>query len=238
MPPKKNKTNKKQNNTKPKTKLNETKIIMPKIIVPKTSESKDHIGGMGGLSRDEDDPDALTESEMMESSSENEEIRVEEMQESIDNEEDEDVLEDTREEVEEDIKVKEDEEDHFDDGDEECFYKLIKKKGSIIGEEDEEIIDEGEFFEEETVYKDTYVPDDQRITKQYLTKYERVRILGIRAKQLSLGAKPMIKNVIHLDPKEIAKLELQMGVIPLIIERPLPTGQKERWRINELRIIN
>ena len=48
----------------------------------------------------------------------------------------------------------------------------------------------------------------------------------------------MVKGAEKLDPKEIAKLELKMGVLPIIIIRTLPTGQKERWKVNELQIVN
>lgn len=79
------------------------------------------------------------------------------------------------------------------------------------------------------------IPPDQRRTKPILFKYERVRLLGDRAQQLTLGAKPMIKNVEGLLPKEIAELEIEKNVIPLIIQRPLPNGKKERWHISELK---
>ena len=58
-----------------------------------------------------------------------------------------------------------------------------------------------------------------------------------RAKQLSLDAKPMIKGLSKMNPIEIAKLELEKGVMPLIIERILPNGKKEHWKVNELKII-
>ncbi|AYV76935.1 MAG: DNA-directed RNA polymerase subunit 6 [Barrevirus sp.] len=76
---------------------------------------------------------------------------------------------------------------------------------------------------------------DKRTTKPFLYKYERVRLLGDRAQQLTLGAKPMIKNVEGLTPKAIAELEIRENVIPLIVQRPLPNGKKERWFINELK---
>lgn len=78
------------------------------------------------------------------------------------------------------------------------------------------------------------LPPDKRTTKPILFKYERVRLLGDRTQQLTLGAKPMIKNVEGLTPKEIAELEIKENVIPLIIQRPLPNGKKERWYIHEL----
>jgi hypothetical protein len=48
----------------------------------------------------------------------------------------------------------------------------------------------------------------------------------------------MIKNVQGLGEKEIAQLELENGVMPFFIIRTLPTGQKERWKVNELKIVN
>jgi DNA-directed RNA polymerases I, II, and III subunit RPABC2 len=80
------------------------------------------------------------------------------------------------------------------------------------------------------------VPKEDRITMPYLTKYERVRILGTRAKQISLGAKILVNNV-DLTTKshiEIATIELELGVIPFKIRRPLPNGQVEEWKISEL----
>ena len=68
------------------------------------------------------------------------------------------------------------------------------------------------------------------------TKYEYVRLLAERTSQLSEGALPMIDNINGLDYKEIAKLEIENKVIPLIIERPLPNGLKERFRISELEL--
>jgi len=80
------------------------------------------------------------------------------------------------------------------------------------------------------------VPKEDRITMPYLTKYEKVRVLGTRAKQISLGAKILVNNV-DLTTKshiEIATIELELGVIPFKIRRPLPNGQVEEWKISEL----
>ena len=80
------------------------------------------------------------------------------------------------------------------------------------------------------------VNNEERITKRILTKYEYVRLLSERTSQLSEGALPMIDNVKDLDYKEIARLEIENKVIPLIIERVLPNGLKERFKINELEL--
>ncbi|AYV81206.1 MAG: DNA-directed RNA polymerase subunit 6 [Harvfovirus sp.] len=131
----------------------------------------------------------------------------------------------------------------FDEGeeafaeDDTCVYKFAKKNMSESDEEDDEDIFEDDEIEP-TRAIDQIVPAEERETKPVLTKYERVRILGDRAKQLSLGAKPMLLNVDNMNPKEIAKLELERGVIPFIIEKTLPDGRRERWKVSELAIVN
>lgn len=60
-----------------------------------------------------------------------------------------------------------------------------------------------------------------------LTKYERARIIGARALQLSMGAMPLI-DVSELkvkDPLVIAEEELKRGVLPITISRRLPDGK-------------
>jgi DNA-directed RNA polymerase subunit K/omega len=77
--------------------------------------------------------------------------------------------------------------------------------------------------------------DDLHRTIPYLTKYEKARILGQRAKQINAGAHPFIKvpeNVI--DGYIIAELELKEKRIPFIIRRPLPNGGSEYWSLKDL----
>jgi DNA-directed RNA polymerase subunit K/omega len=60
--------------------------------------------------------------------------------------------------------------------------------------------------------------DNLHRTIPFLTKYEKARILGQRAKQINYGAKPLIKipeNII--DGYVIAELELQQKKIPFIL---------------------
>ena len=65
------------------------------------------------------------------------------------------------------------------------------------------------------------------------TKYEKARMIGSRALQISMGAPLMVEmsdndlETIGFNPIEIAKRELKAGVIPLTIRRPLP-GQKKQ----------
>lgn len=61
-----------------------------------------------------------------------------------------------------------------------------------------------------------------------ITKYEKVRIIGVRATQLSLGAKPLIDVSNMTDILKIAQKEFEMGVIPISIIRTYPNGKKVR----------
>jgi DNA-directed RNA polymerase I, II, and III subunit RPABC2 len=114
---------------------------------------------------------------------------------------------------------------------EKCLYKHAEE----VSEDEYDDIQE-EFFsddKEDEVLPDR-VPDDERTTKPRMTKYEKVRLLGIRTRQIALGAKPMIKNTESLSSKQIAELELKENTTPLIIIRPLPNGRKEYWKVSEL----
>jgi DNA-directed RNA polymerase subunit K len=66
---------------------------------------------------------------------------------------------------------------------------------------------------------------------EQLTKYERARIIGTRALQISMGAPFLLKfsekdiEDMRYNPIEIAKKELEKGVIPITIKRP-PVNEK------------
>jgi DNA-directed RNA polymerase subunit K len=51
-----------------------------------------------------------------------------------------------------------------------------------------------------------------------LTRYERARIVGARALQISMGAPTLIDSN-STDPIDIALEELKKGVIPITIKR-------------------
>jgi DNA-directed RNA polymerase subunit K/omega len=73
-----------------------------------------------------------------------------------------------------------------------------------------------------------------RMTKPFLEKYEVVKLLAIRSKQLAQGAKAMIKDTHDMSHKEIAKEELKLKVMPLILVRPIPNSEPEKWFLREL----
>ncbi|GJQ10912.1 hypothetical protein GpartN1_g2703.t1 [Galdieria partita] len=74
----------------------------------------------------------------------------------------------------------------------------------------------------------------KRITTRFLTKYERAKILGTRALQISLGAPVMVDLEGETDPLEIAQKELRERKIPITIRRYLPDGTFEDWNVDEL----
>lgn len=74
----------------------------------------------------------------------------------------------------------------------------------------------------------------ERVTTRYLTKYEKARVLGTRALQISMNAPVMVDLDGETDPLRIAEKELRERKIPIIIRRYLPDGSHEDWGIDEL----
>jgi DNA-directed RNA polymerase I, II, and III subunit RPABC2 len=86
--------------------------------------------------------------------------------------------------------------------------------------------------------KNNIIIDDLHKTNPILTKYEKTRILGIRAKQINNGAKPYIKTETNIiDGYLIAVKELEEKKLPFIIRRPMPNGGSEFWKLKDLEII-
>jgi DNA-directed RNA polymerase I, II, and III subunit RPABC2 len=75
-------------------------------------------------------------------------------------------------------------------------------------------------------------------TLPFMTKYERTRILGERAKQINDGAKTFVEtDPSVIDGYLIALAELQQKKIPFIIRRPLANGASEYWKLKDLEMI-
>ncbi|KAG6029194.1 hypothetical protein E4U41_000451 [Claviceps citrina] len=82
--------------------------------------------------------------------------------------------------------------------------------------------------------KDKKIPESERSTTPYMTKYERARILGTRALQISMNAPVLVDLEGETDPLQIAIKELREKKIPLIVRRYLPDGYYEDWTCEEL----
>lgn len=77
-------------------------------------------------------------------------------------------------------------------------------------------------------------PSATRLTTHFMTKYERARVLGTRALQISMNAPLMVDPQGETDPLRIAMLELKEKKIPMIIRRYLPDRSYEDWKIEDL----
>lgn len=75
-------------------------------------------------------------------------------------------------------------------------------------------------------------------TLPFLTKYEKARVLGERALQINEGSSIFVNvGPDIIDGYLIALKEFEEKKIPFIIQRPLPNGSCEYWRLSDLEII-
>ena len=75
-------------------------------------------------------------------------------------------------------------------------------------------------------------------TCPWITKYERARILGIRESQLEQGASPYIDvsqiSSVTRTPRCIARKEYEEKKIPFLLQRFMPDGTSEWWRVRAM----
>jgi len=71
------------------------------------------------------------------------------------------------------------------------------------------------------------------MNKQEFSKYERARIIGARGLQISMDA-PLLVDVnegeldaMNFDPLKIAEKELDSGVLPISVSKPMPVRTEE-----------
>jgi len=69
--------------------------------------------------------------------------------------------------------------------------------------------------------------------KQIFSKYEKARVIGARGLQISMDA-PILLNLkekeleeINYDPLKIAEKELNSGVLPISVNKPMPKKSEE-----------
>lgn len=84
------------------------------------------------------------------------------------------------------------------------------------------------------------IVDPLHKTLPILTKYERARVLGQRAKQIEHGGDIFVNtDALILEPHIIAEYELKFKKIPFIIKRPVPGGGGfEYWALSDLEDLN
>jgi DNA-directed RNA polymerases I, II, and III subunit RPABC2 len=85
----------------------------------------------------------------------------------------------------------------------------------------------------------TREPDGIEIGPPKLTRFEKARVVGARALQISMGA-PVLLDLKQdrLSPIDVALLELDEGVLPISIRRSLPDGTSQniplKWLLHPI----
>ena len=183
---------------------------------------------IGGGESDEEyesgDEDSEIESEVEDEPASQEQI-VERPDDSDDDEEDEDEEDDDEEE----------DENHLQKLDDNYHKKVIENFHPELKTLNYE---EVEFLATVVRDKDNNIIDPLHKTLPILSRYEKARALGERAKQINAGAAPFIEvEQTMIDGYLIALKELEQKRIPFIIQRPLPNGASEYWRLSDLEIL-
>jgi DNA-directed RNA polymerase subunit K/omega len=169
--------------------------------------------------------------------------------EELDDEElDDEELDDEEEEEEEEYNEEEDDEEEEDENDEEIIDEQDDEDEDEeneddyeYGGDDDEIVDGEDIVFDDPDDIDIHeeavrVNDNERVTLPTMTKYEIARVIGIRTKQLSEGARPLISNINNKTPIRIAIDELLLNRTPFKIKRPMPYPAYEIWKISELKV--
>lgn len=81
-----------------------------------------------------------------------------------------------------------------------------------------------------------------KLTSPFMTKYEKVKVIIFRAKSLEEDSFPLIEEEelerVRYDPIEIAKIELERGLLNYAIKRELPSGKYETVHVNKLKSLD
>ncbi|CAK71810.1 unnamed protein product (macronuclear) [Paramecium tetraurelia] len=124
----------------------------------------------------------------------------------------------------------------IEDQDEEMDTSQSKGQESVTSdssddEDENQIIRTGAMIQQS---KGRKVLKNERITPPFLTKYERARVIGTRALQISKNSPIYVDPKETTDPIQVAQQELNENKIPFIIRRYLPNGNFEDWELQEL----
>lgn len=206
-----------------------------------------------------DDLDDLDGSEVLDN--EDDEINIEDAESDAEGdvdsevEDNDDVVEEEQDEegLEEDEQLKKfedemlgdiyDEEDDDSDLEEDYLQKIDSSmQTDIVSSHHPELLqhktEEIEALSKVIRNEENMIVDPFHKTVPFLTKYEKARILGERAKQLNAGGKPFVNvDPSILDGYLIAEKELNEKKLPFIIKRPITNGACEYWKIEDLEIL-
>jgi DNA-directed RNA polymerase I, II, and III subunit RPABC2 len=133
---------------------------------------------------------------------------------------------------------------NFDDDDEDEIEDLEEselEEDVVEGGSNDDAIQSRELAEfqakltsREKVYSKLYEGNYKTIP--ILTKFERARVLGVRAAEIANGAPTLVEIGDLKDPKEIARKELANGCLPFLIGRILPRQNTRKPDIEVRRV--
>lgn len=123
-----------------------------------------------------------------------------------------DIIEDDDEIIEEEVEPEEEEETDSENAeDEEAVVTFSEQKSMIT---------------RENVYDQVYNQKYRTIDR--MTKYEKARIIGVRAAMIADGMGSMVDPGDLTNPIDIAKKELSENKIPFILRRPIPSRNHKK----------
>lgn len=97
---------------------------------------------------------------------------------------------------------------------------LMRKKQAVMSQSD--------------VYRKYYT--EKKTTQPYITKFEKAKILSVRAQAIESGATPFVPiDDPNEDPYLIAQREYDARRIPYFVVRILPNQEKEYWRLSDFK---
>jgi DNA-directed RNA polymerase I, II, and III subunit RPABC2 len=139
--------------------------------------------------------------------------------------------------------ISDDEDDEDDDYDENYLQKFDEKTQQNIISEYHPELQTHNYSEVETLSRvvrdgDGNIIDPLHQTLPFITRYEKAKILGERAKQINAGAPIFVEvDPSVIDGYLIALKEFEEKKIPFIIKRPLPNGGCEYWKFKDLELL-
>jgi len=72
------------------------------------------------------------------------------------------------------------------------------------------------------------------MSKIFLSKFEKIRVLGQRANQISMGAPPLVDIEGLTDALSIAEKELKEHKIPIKVKRTYPDNSIKEYNVSEM----
>jgi len=105
--------------------------------------------------------------------------------------------------------------------------------------EEEEYMEEDDELHEKRVIKPIVIIEKKSLP--ILSKFEYATLLGTRIKQLDEGARTTLnkEELKNIDShRKIAEKEITLRKLPLLVQRELPDGSVEEWKLSEFLTIH